>query len=322
MFSYVARRVMYSVPVLFVASFIVFVAVRLTFDPTVKFRQLRDPNALIRARAKYGLDDPIPIQYFKWFSRVVRGDFGISTRTGGAVWPMMTRALGFTVQLIIWGILLALILAIGIGVFSAIKQYSIPDYMFTGLSYIGVAMPPFWFGLILIQVLGVYVKQRFNLPRPFFYFIGLHSTGKKGLNADYLRHLVLPVLTLTVQLIAQWSRFERASMLDVLSSDFVRTARAKGVPRRRVVFRHAFRNALIPLVTDVATQTGALFGGLIITESIFSIPGMGRLFIEALLSGDIYVVLAFMIITGLFVILFNLIADMLYSVLDPRVRLA
>jgi peptide/nickel transport system permease protein len=313
---------MYSIPVLFVASFIVFVAVRLTFDPTVKFRQLKDPTVIARARARYGLNDPIPVQYFKWFGRIIRGDFGISTRTGGPVWPMLTRALGFTVQLMVWGILLAVLVAVGIGVFSAVKQYSVPDYLFTGLSYIGVAMPPFWFGLVLIQTLGVYVKQRFHLDHPFFFFIGLHSTGKKGINLDYLKHLALPVMTLTVQLIAQWSRFERASMLDILSGDFVRTARAKGVPRRRVIFRHAFRNALIPLVTDVATQTGALFGGLIITESIFSIPGMGRLFLDALLNGDVYVVLAFMIITGLFVILFNLIADMLYSVLDPRVRLA
>jgi peptide/nickel transport system permease protein len=313
---------MYSVPVLFVASFIVFVAVRLTFDPTVKFRQLKDPTVIARARARYGLNDPIPVQYFKWFGRIIHGDFGISTRTGGPVWPMLTRALGFTVQLMVWGILLALLTAVGIGVFSAVKQYSAPDYLFTGLSYVGVAMPPFWFGLVLIQVLGVYVKQKFHLSHPLFFFLGLHSTGMKGINLDYFRHLILPVMTLTVQLIAQWSRFERASMLDILSGDFVRTARAKGVPRRRVIFRHAFRNALIPLVTDVATQTGALFGGLIITESIFSIPGMGRLFLDALLNGDVYVVLAFMIITGLFVILFNLIADMLYSVLDPRVRLA
>jgi peptide/nickel transport system permease protein len=313
---------MYSVPVLFVASFIVFVAVRLTFDPTVKFRQLKDPTVIARVRARYGLNDPIPVQYFKWLGRIVRGDFGISTRTGGPVWPMLTRALGFTVQLMVWGILLAVLTAIGIGVFSAVKQYSAPDYLFTGLSYIGVAMPPFWFGLVLIQVFGVFIKQKFHLEHPFLYFLGLHGTDQKGINLDYFRHLVLPVLTLTVQLIAQWSRFERASMLDILSGDFVRTARAKGVPRRQVIFRHAFRNALIPLVTDVATQTGALFGGLIITESIFSIPGMGRLFLDALFSGDVYVVLAFMIVTGLFVILFNLIADMLYSVLDPRVRLA
>lgn len=322
MLTYIARRVAYSVPVLFVASFIIFVAVRLAYDPTVKFRQLKDPTALERARIRYGLDKSIPVQYLKWFGRVLHGDFGISTRTGGPVGPMITRALGFTVQLILWGVLLALIIAIGIGVFSAIKQYSVPDYVFTGLSYIGVAMPPFWFGLLMIQIFGVFIKQKFKLDTPFLYFIGLHKTDSKGINLDYVRHLILPILTLTVQLIAQWSRFERSSMLDVLSSDYIRTARAKGVPRRKVVFKHAFRNALIPLVTDVATQTGALFGGLIITEVIFSIPGMGRLFVDALISGDVYVVLAYMLVSGLFVIFFNLIADMLYSILDPRVRLA
>jgi peptide/nickel transport system permease protein len=322
MFSYVARRVMYSVPVLFVASIIIFVAVRLTYDPTAKFRQLKDPKVLERVRALYGLNDPIPVQYFKWLSRMIRGDFGISTRTGGPVWPMITRGLGFTVQLLVAGILLAVSVAIAIGVFSAVKQYSAPDYLFTGLSYIGVAMPPFWFGLVLMQIFVVLIKQKFHLSQPLFFSIGLHSVDKKGINLDYFRHLTLPVLTLTVQLIAQWSRFERASMLDVLSGDFVRTARAKGVPRHKVVFKHAFRNALIPLVTDVATQTGALFGGLIITEVIFSIPGMGRLFLDALFAGDVYVVLAYMMVTGLFVILFNLIADLLYSVLDPRVRLA
>jgi peptide/nickel transport system permease protein len=320
--SYIARRIAYSIPVLLVSSFIVFVAVRLTFDPTVKFRLLKDPTAVARAKARFGLDKPIPMQYVKWLGRVVRGDFGVSTRTGGAVGPMITRALGFTVQLIFWGILLALIIAIAIGVFSAIKQYSLPDYLFTGLSYVGVAMPPFWFGLILIQVFGVFLKQRLHLSHPIFYFIGLHSTGQKGFNLDYVRHLILPILTLTVQLIAQWSRFQRSSMLDVLSSDFIRTARAKGVPRRKVVFRHAFRNALIPLVTDVATQTGLLFGGLVITESIFSIPGMGRLFIDALQAGDVYVVLAYMAVGGVFVILFNLFADLIYGILDPRVRLS
>jgi peptide/nickel transport system permease protein len=319
--SYIARRIVYSIPVLLVASFLIFIAVRLTFDPTVKFRQLRDQSAFLRAQKRFGLDKPIPIQYLKWLGRVLHGDFGTSTRTGGQVWPMVTRALGFTVQMIFWGILVALVLAIGIGVLSALRQYSIGDYLFTGLAYVGVAMPPFWFGLIMIQIFGVYLKQKLGWSKPPLSFVGLHSTGKSGINLDYLRHLVLPVLTLSVQLIAQWSRFQRSSMLDVLSSDYIRTARAKGVPRRRVVWRHAFRNALTPLVTDVATQTGGLIAGLVITESIFSIPGMGRLFLDSLQQGDVYAVLAFMLVTGLFVIAFNLLADLIYGVLDPRVRL-
>lgn len=322
MLSYITRRVLYSIPVLLVASFITFVAVRLTFDPLLKFRQLRDQTALLRAQKNFGLDKPIPVQYVKWLGRVFQGDFGTSTRTGEDVWTMLTRALGYTVQMIFWGMLVALIIAIGIGVFSALRQYSVGDYVFTGLSYIGVAMPPFWFGLILIQVFGVWLKEKLGWDSPPLYFLGLHSTGSKGINMDYARHLVLPVLTLSVQLVAQWSRFQRSSMLDVLSSDYIRTARAKGVSRRDVVWRHAFRNALTPLVTDVATQAGALMGGLVITESIFSIPGMGRLFIDALQQGDVYTVLGFMLVTGVFVIIFNLIADLIYGVLDPRVRLA
>ena len=137
---------------------------------------------------------------------------------------------------------------------------------------------------------------------------------------DYVRHLVLPVLTLTVQTVAVWSRFQRAAMLDVLSADYIRTARAKGLRRRQVIFKHALRNALLPLVSQTAVDAGALFGGLIITESIFSIPGMGRLFIAALLVGDVNVILAWMLVGAVFVILFNLLADVVYGILDPRIR--
>jgi peptide/nickel transport system permease protein len=297
--------------------------VRATFDPMSKFRiGIRDPNAFGRIRKHLGLDQPLMVQYWKWLKGLFRGDFGTSSRTGGSVGPMLSRALGFTIQMIVWGILVALVLAIGIGILSAVKQYSLADYAFTGASYIGVAMPPFWFGLVLIQVFGVFLKQRFHLDRPPFFFIGLHSTGKKGINLDYLRHLVLPVGTLAVQIVAQWSRFLRSSMLDVMSSDFIRTARAKGVGRRAVVMRHAFRNALIPLATDVATQSGLLFGGLVITETLFAIPGMGRLFLDSLRAGDVYTVLGYLMVTGLFVIVFNLLADLVYGILDPRVRLA
>jgi peptide/nickel transport system permease protein len=306
-------------PVLLVASFVAFFAIRQAFDPTTKFRQLRDPLAVQRAVKNFGLDRSVPVQWWKWLTRAVRGDLGISTRTSGDVWPDVVRALGNTVQLIGWGLLLALILAIGIGVYSATRQYSIGDYAFTGLSYVGVAMPPFWFGLILIQLFGVYAKQHWGFQ---LFFVGLHSTGQSGINLDYVRHLILPVCTLAVQLVAEWSRFQRAALLDVLSSDYVRTAKAKGLTRQQVIWKHGFRNALTPLVTDVATQAGTLFGGLVITESIFSIQGMGRYTLQSIETGDVYGVMAAMTIAGLFVILFNLLADLIYGVLDPRVRLA
>jgi peptide/nickel transport system permease protein len=161
-----------------------------------------------------------------------------------------------------------------------------------------------------------------NLDTKLFYFVGLHSTGQSGINLDYFRHLFLPVLTLTVQIIASWSRFERAAMLDVLGSDYVRTARAKGVPRRRVIFKHAFRNALVPLVTVMAIDIALLFGGLVVTEKIFSIPGMGSFFLLSLQTGDAYALMAWFVVVAFFVIVFNLLADLLYAVLDPRIRLA
>ena len=233
---------------------------------------------------------------------------------------MIRRALWNTVQLIIWGILVSALLAVGIGVFSAVRQYSLPDYVFTGLSFLGLAMPPFWFGLIAIQFLAVYPKDWFGLAHPPLYFVGLHSVDSSGFNLDYLRHLVLPVLTLTVQIVASWSRYERASMLDALSADYVRTARAKGLPASKVIFKHAFRNALIPLVTVMALDIGLLFGGLVVTEQIFSVPGMGRLFIDSLIQGDADVLVVWTAVTAAFVILFNLLADIAYGLLDPRIR--
>jgi peptide/nickel transport system permease protein len=183
-------------------------------------------------------------------------------------------------------------------------------------------MPPFLFGLLAIALFVTYPVQKFHLSSPILYSVGLHSEGQSGFNLDYLRHLVLPVLTLVVQSVAVWSRFQRASMLDVLNADYVRTARAKGVSERKVIFRHAFRNALIPLVTVVALDSAFLVGGLVITEQIFAISGMGRLFLDSLLAGDAPVLLGWFLIVAVFVIIFNLLADLAYSILDPRIRIS
>ncbi|MEY2475486.1 MAG: peptide/nickel transport system permease protein [Actinomycetota bacterium] len=318
--AYVARRLAFSIPVLLIASFLLFASVRATFDPTARLRASRDPNAVQRERVRLGLDQPVVVQYKNWVVKFVQGDWGESSRSRERVFPMVRRAMWATLQLIIWGILISAIAAVSIGVFSAVRQYSIADYTFTGLSFLGLAMPPFWFGLIAIQFLAVYPKDWLGLSETPLFFVGLHSVDKSGF-IDYARHLALPVLTLTVQIVAAWSRYERASMLDALNADYVRAAKAKGLSPRAVVFKHAFRNALMPLVTVMALDIGALFGGLVITEFIFSIPGMGRLFIDALISGDANVLVVWTVITAGFVILFNLLADVLYGVLDPRIRL-
>jgi len=323
MLTYISRRVLYSVPVLVVASFFTFWAVRLTFDPTAKLRTSRQAARIVAERRReLGLDQPIAVQWWRWFKGLASGDLGISERTHGQVTEMIRHAMAPTLQLMVWGTAISAMIAIAVGVYSAVKQYSPLDHLFTGLSYIGIAMPPFWFGLLAISLLVTWPRSHFDLHEPILYSVGLHTGDSSGIDMDYLRHLVLPVLTLTVQSIASWSRFERAAMLDVLSADYVRTARAKGVPRRKVIFKHAFRNALIPLVTVMALDTAFLVGGLVITEQIFAVPGMGRLFLDALRVGDAPVLLGWYTVVALMVIAANLAADLFYSVLDPRIRLS
>ncbi|MGZ8733909.1 MAG: ABC transporter permease [Acidimicrobiia bacterium] len=322
MLSYVTRRVLLAIPVVLVASFLLFVFVRATFDPTARLRGSRDNAAVIaREKERLGLNRPVVVQYTDWLGDFVRGDWGESERSRSDVFATIRTALGYTIQLIFWGILLSAIVAVSVGVYSAVRQYSALDYTFTALAFVGLALPPFWFGLMAIQFLGIQPKDWFQLSEPIFFSVGLHSGDQSGINLDYARHLFLPVLTLTVQIIAGWSRYQRAAMLDVMSADYIRTARAKGVPRRRVIVRHGLRNALIPLVTVMALDIGVLFGGVIVTETIFSIPGMGRLFFDSLLAGDATMLTAWTVVTAVFVILFNLLADVVYGFLDPRVRL-
>lgn len=323
MIVYISRRVLYSIPVVLIAAFVLFWGVRATFDPCASLRLTQGGAASVRrCEVKNDLNKSVPAQFGSWLTKAAQGDLGTSERTSEDVSTMLSRAMGNTLQLIFWGVLVSAVIAVALGVYSAIRQYSPLDYFFTGLSFVGLAMPPFWFGLLAIQWLAVAPKNWFGLSEPLFGFVGLHSGDSSGFDLDYARHLVLPVLTLTVQIIAEWSRFQRASMLDAMGADYVRTARAKGVKRRDVVIKHGLRNALIPLVTVMALDIGGLFGGVIITEQIFSIPGMGRLFYEALRAGDAPVLVAWTVVTAIFVVVFNLLADILYGVLDPRIRLS
>lgn len=319
--TFIARRIVLSIPVVVVASVLVFVFVRQTTDPLSHVRGSRDPTVLQRERHRLGLDKPLMTQYVTWAKDFSHGDWGESFVSRQSVAAEIQTKLWNTVQLIVWGIVLSVLVAISVGVYSAARQYSALDYTFTGLSFLGLSMPPFWFGLIATQLLVFEPRQIFHLNEPILYSVGIHSATGGGL-FDYPRHLALPVLTLSVQLVAGWSRYQRSSMLDVMSADYVRTARAKGVPRRRVLLKHGLRNALIPLTTVIAVDAGSLFAGLIVTETIFSWPGMGRLFLTSLLEGDTAVLLPWLMVTAVFVIAFNLLADVLYGVLDPRIRLA
>jgi peptide/nickel transport system permease protein len=326
MLRYILRRVLYSVPVLVVASFLVYGGIRSTYDPLLQYRHnahIRNPQQIIAERTKaLGLDHPLVVQWWNWLRKFVSGDMGTSEHTHDHVSSMIWRSLGPTLQLVFWVTLVSVILAVGISVYSAVKQYSIGDYALTGLSYLGIAMPTFWLALLAIAAFVTWPKINFHLANPIFYSIGLHSTGVSGFTLDYFRHIALPVFTVAFGSLASWSRFGRASMLETLNADYVRTARAKGVPRRKVIWKHAFRNALIPLVTVISLDTAYLFGGLIITERIFSIPGMGKLFFDSLSSGDAPVLLAWFVVVAILIIAFNLITDFVYGVLDPRIRVS
>jgi peptide/nickel transport system permease protein len=340
--TFIIRRIALSIPVLVLASLLVFVFVRATTDPLSRVAQVRDPNARTRVALAAGLQQqpcksfhielsdgphdvlrckkvPILTQYARYMKQVAHGKLGRSQVSGRNVSSELKDAFRNTIQLIFWGVLISAIIAIATGVYSAVRQYSLLDYGLTGLSFVGLAMPPFWFGLVAIEFGSVYLRNQFGLHDPLFYSIGLHRNP--GF-LDYVRHLVLPVATLCVQIIASWSRFQRSSMLDVMSGDYIRTATAKGLRRSKVIFKHALRNALIPLVTVMAIDIGGLFGGLIITETIFAIPGMGRLFFTSLQNGDTTVLLPWLMVSAIFIVLFNLLADVLYGVLDPRIRVA
>ncbi|MEX2612073.1 MAG: ABC transporter permease, partial [Gaiellaceae bacterium] len=267
------------------------------------------------------LNDPIYVRYGYWVKDMVTNKFGTETVSDLPIFPDLKRAMGHTLQLIVAAELLAILFAVAIGVYSALRQYSVFDYAATTFSFVGLAMPVFWLALML-QVLFVNIYLWFDVR--IFYVASLNSVDPgTGIHfvLDRAQHLALPIIVLAVANIASYSRFMRAAMLEVINSDYVRTARAKGLDERRVTMRHAFRNALIPLVTLVALNFGGLLGGAVITETIFALDGMGLYFITKLNAGDPYPVMAFLMVTAVIVVIFNLLADLAYGWLDPRVRL-
>ena len=323
MLTYVIRRLLYSTVVLIAASILVFWGMSLVTSP-IGFLRMQ-PNiseqTITNISERKHLNDPIYERYGYWVKDVFTNKFGTGTVSDLPIWPDLQRAMGHTLQLIIAAELLAILIAVVIGVYSALRQYSAFDYTATTFSFVGLAMPVFWLALML-QVLFVNIYLWFDLR--IFYVASLNSVDPgSGIHfvLDRAQHLALPIIVLAVASIAQYSRFMRASMLEVVNSDYVRTARAKGLDERKVTMKHAFRNALIPLITLIALNFGGLLGGAVVTETVFALDGMGLFFINALNAGDPYPVMAFLMVTAVFVVIFNLIADLAYGWLDPRVRL-
>ena len=319
MTTYIIRRLLYSIPVLFAASFLVFAMVSATGDPlgTLKMTPNISQQTIDLITEKKHLDEPIPVRYFYWLEEAVTDKFGSTIIGERPIWDDLSRVIGNTLQLVIAAELLAILIAVFIGVYSAVRQYSIFDYSATTFSFLGLSTPVFWLALML-QVLVVNIFLAYDIR--IFYVSNLSSVDPGNFLLDRIQHLALPVIVLAVASVAQYSRFMRASMLEVINSDYVRTARAKGLPERTVIMKHGFRNALIPLVTVVALNFGALLGGVIITETIFSLDGMGLYFITALNDADPYPIMAWLAITSITIVFFNLVADIAYGFLDPRVR--
>ena len=318
--KFVLRRVLVSIPLLVLASMLVFVLVREGGEDPARVRCQNSRTAVEcreRVRHELGLDRSLPAQYVDFMGDFLQGDWGQSQRTDRSVADSITDALGETAQIALLGLIVSGGIALVIGVYSASRPYSAGDYLFTGLAFAGIAMPTVWLGLMASQLFTHDLQELVGGSQPVFYNIP-NPVGSGFV--DYLREMSLPVLVLSVQLIAGWSRYQRSSMLEELNSDYIRTARAKGLPRRKIVWKHGLRNSLTALVTVMALDVGLLFGGLIITETLFARPGMGKLLVDALNNGDTQVVLPWMLVTGAIIVAFNLLADVLYGVLDPRVR--
>lgn len=316
MFAYIVRKTLFSVLVLFLASIVFFVLVSLSGDPLLNLKQNPriQQSDIKRLTAEYGLDQPLPVQYGIWMGDMLQGNLGTSFEQSTSVNSIIARRIWPTVLLMGSSLIFTVVIAIPFGIYSAIRKYSALDNAGTFFSFVGYSMPTFWLGLILQLVLGVYLTSWAGVR--IFYISGMTGTG--GL-VDLLQHLTLPLLTLSVISVAEFSRFQRSAMLDVLSSDYLRTARAKGLSRRVVYLKHALRNALLPTVTVVALSMGAIFGGAVLTETVFAWPGLGFLLADSLFKGDYNVARALLMISAALIVFFNLVADIAYSLVDPRV---
>jgi len=362
MTNFVIRRIGQNVILLFFISMLIYVVLNLV--PGGPFDLLKQSNPRItqsmidRLNALLDLDKPLlPGQYcpkvsgeqqpcrldqgryFRWLGKVIQGDWGKSwtMQTGVPVLSMIWGRLGYTFLLMGLSTLLAILIAVPIGIYSAVKQYSPADYLVTALAFFGQSMPTFWTGLMAMAIFAVAlgwfptsgVREAGAEGDIIEAFVRIMTFGKAypelagqefGLIGDGLRHVALPALVLTYFNMAGWARFTRSSMLEVLRQDYMRTARAKGLWERLVILKHGLRNALIPLITILALQLPNLFGGAIITETIFSWPGMGRMFIDAIGNVDWPVVQGLLVISAFLVVFSNLLADVLYAVVDPRIQ--
>jgi peptide/nickel transport system permease protein len=322
MFNYVVRRTLQAVPLLIVISFILFMILHLApgggLGPYLQNPHITAAD-IVRLKHNLGYDKPLAVQYVLWLGHIVRGDFGYSNSNSESVFSAIVERLPATLTLMVSSFVLAFLIGVSAGLFAAIRPYSAWDYFITTFAFFGQSMPVFWFALMMQLAFAVH-----GIPLPGGWLIQLPSAGiSSGDNfdlGDRVTHLILPCIVLALLQVALYSRFMRSSMLEVIKTDYMRTAFAKGLNFRTVLFKHGLKNALIPLVTVTALTLPGLFGGAIVTETIFAWPGEGRLFINALGQQDISLMMGYLVFNAFLVVFFNLFADVCYAWLDPRVK--
>lgn len=304
MFKYILKRFLMVIPVIIGVSFLVYFIISLTPGDPVKMMlgEEASEESIQEVRDELGLDKPIIVQYFKYISKLVRGDLGVSYRSKRPVLGEIVARFPITLKLTFWSMLVAIIIAVPLGIISATKQYTLTDSVCSVAALIGAAVPNFWYGLMLIIW--------FSLGLGWF-----PSGGYEG-----IKSMVLPSITLGTTAAAIITRMTRSSMLEVVRQDYIRTAKAKGVNKKVVIRKHALRNALIPIVTVVGLQFGHMLGGMVLTETVFSIPGMGRLMVDSIKSKDTPMVLGCIITLATVFSLVNLCIDILYAFIDPRIK--
>jgi ABC-type dipeptide/oligopeptide/nickel transport system permease component len=356
MFTYILRRILSSIPVLFGILVVTFVMARALGDPCrAMLGEKATPAVCAEFNHRYGFDRPIMTQFVSYVGQIARGDFGVSIRYGLPVTEMMVERLPTTLELAFAAMIFSIFFGIPLGIISAVRQNSAIDISTMMVANIGISMPVFWLGLMLAYVFALLLKGTpFQLPPsgrltagmspdPFYVVWGLHVTSKglssvlefisrlNMLNAiliwrwdvfwDALKHMILPAIAVGTIPLALIARMTRSSMLDVLGTDYIRTARAKGLSRYSQVMKHALRNALLPLVTIIGLSLGSLLGGAVLTETIFGLSGVGRILYDAITARDYIIVQSFTVVIAIFFVILNLIVDISYVYLDPRVRL-
>jgi peptide/nickel transport system permease protein len=316
MIGYIIRRTLQAIPLLFIISIISFLL--MTFAPGDPVDMYRTPDASGKKadteaiREKLGLNDPIYIQYMRWLGLVLQGNLGYSFEDGRPVTEKILERVPATLTLMGIGILLSFLIAIPIGVYSAIKKNSWFDYLTTIYVNLGVSIPTFWLALMAILI--------FSLKLDWFPPSGMREVYDHFDLVDRIQHLILPLSVLLFGLMASKSRYMRSSMLEVIRQDYIRTARSKGLSERKVIFKHALRNALLPIITIIGFQIPGIFSGSLFIEQIFAWPGMGRLAINAIYVRDYQTIMGVTMIASVLVIIGNLLADVLYAIVDPRIQ--